>query len=236
MRLTKPQYNGRQDLGMQTNLPRHSGGKRYNFLGTKEMENLKDVLINAINIGETINIIYHGGSQPGSLRQILPISINDDDVRARCLSTNRVKIFKLSKMELSESSKTQEAYVPGKIEAEPETLKDAFNSYKSIFNKFDWILTIDDEEAGIYRKFNNGKIRKTPDVYIQYHEFTYDYTDFDDNDNEIEYTKPSTKPWYVRSNITDQSSSFKKLSSAIEKFVNFSKSAAEELGLSNNAQ
>jgi predicted DNA-binding transcriptional regulator YafY len=67
------------------------------------MGNLEQLLITAIETGEVINIKYHGGSQPGSIRQISPISVNGDDVRARCLATNRVKVFKISKMEIEQS-------------------------------------------------------------------------------------------------------------------------------------
>ncbi|MEA1988222.1 MAG: hypothetical protein U9N57_03290 [Pseudomonadota bacterium] len=195
------------------------------------MENLEQILISASETGEIINIKYHGGSQPGSTRQISPISVKNDDVRARCLATNRVKVFKLSKIELEQSSDLIKTYVPGKKAPEPNSIKEALESHKEFLSGLGWVLIIDNEEAGVFRTFKNGKLRKTPDVYIQYHEFTYDYTDWDEDGNEVEYTKPSVRPWYVRSNPANQGTSFKKLSSAIEKFLLFSKKASEKLEL-----
>jgi hypothetical protein len=114
-------------------------------------------------------------------------------------------------------------------------LKEGFELHEAFLYDLGWVLSVKEEEAGVYRTFN-GKLRKTPDVYIQYHELTYDYTDsFDDNGNQIEYTKPSERPWYVRSNTTDQASSFKKLGAAIDNFIHFSKVAAVKLSLKNNA-
>ena len=47
------------------------------------MKSIKPILTEAIETGEVVKIKYHGGSQPGSLRQISPISIVGDDVVAR---------------------------------------------------------------------------------------------------------------------------------------------------------
>jgi predicted DNA-binding transcriptional regulator YafY len=197
------------------------------------MESVEQILISAIETGEIINIKYHGGSQPGSIRQISPISVKAENVRARCLSTNRVKVFKLSRIEIERSSTLTNTYVPGKKTPEPTSLKEAFESHRELLSNLGWLLSVEDEGAGVYRTFQNGKLRKTPDVYIQYFEFKYDYTD-DDEGNEIEYTKPSERPWYVRSNTRDQASSFKKLSVATDKFVLLAKEAAETLKLSKN--
>jgi len=195
------------------------------------MDNLKQILVSASETGEIISIKYHGGSQSGSIRQISPISVRNDDVRARCLATNQVKTFKLSKMELEQSSELLKTYIPGKKVSEPNSITEALEEHKELFFNLGWKLVIGKEEAGVYRTFKNGKLRKTPDVHIQYHEFTYDYTDWDDDGNEVEYTKPSVRPWYIRSNPANQGTSFKKLSSAIEKFINFSKEASEQLEL-----
>jgi len=195
------------------------------------MDSLEKILVSASETGEIISIKYHGGSQSGSIRQISPISVNNDDVRARCLATNQVKTFKLSKMELEQSSEHLKTYIPGKKVLEPSSITEALEGHQELLFNLGWKLVIGKEEAGVYRTFKNGKLRKTPDVYIQYHEFTYDYTDWDDEGNEVEYTKPSVRPWYIRSNPANQGTSFKKLSSAIEKFINFSKEASEQLEL-----
>ena len=65
------------------------------------METLRKILEEAIGTGELITIIYHGGSEPGSRRMISPIKVDDKIVRARCLTSNKVKGFSIDKIELS---------------------------------------------------------------------------------------------------------------------------------------
>jgi predicted DNA-binding transcriptional regulator YafY len=45
-------------------------------------------------------ILYHRGSQPGTKRQILPVSASGNRVRARDLASDEVKIFSLDKSKL----------------------------------------------------------------------------------------------------------------------------------------
>ncbi|MCD1631376.1 WYL domain-containing protein [Marinobacter shengliensis] len=52
----------------------------------------------AIETGEVLTIVYNGGSQPGATRKISPIKIEGAKVRARCFSTNAVKLFNLEKV------------------------------------------------------------------------------------------------------------------------------------------
>jgi predicted DNA-binding transcriptional regulator YafY len=196
------------------------------------MEGIELALRKAIETGEAISIKYFGGSQPGSIRQISPISLSGDDVRARCLATNHVKGFKLSKMELQESDDSS-SYVPGAVKPEITSLKQGLEKFRSELESVGWVLSAEDSEAGLFRTFKNGKLRKTPDVYIQFHEMTYDYTEFDDEGNEIEIMKPSTRPWYVRSNPEDSSSTFKSLGGAVDKFIEFAHLAERKLELSS---
>jgi len=192
------------------------------------MDKIEDVLLEAIQTGEVLNIKYNGGSQPGLIRQLLPLSINVEDVRAKCFATNRVKTFKLSKMELGVHSNP--SYTVGQILPEPKNLQEALGPFILNIEKIGWTLVTSEKEAGVYRKFKSGKLRKTPDVFIQYNEYSYDYSDFDENGNEIDVMKPSSRPWYV-SHKTKTASSFKKLSSAILKFYDNAQEEAERLKL-----
>lgn len=193
------------------------------------MDRIEQVLSEAIDTGEVVKVKYNGGSQPGLIRELSPITINGDDVRARCLATNRVKTFKLSKMEIS-SADTASSYEPGKTLPEPSNLNEALEPHKESIEEQGWILVIEENEAGVYRTFKNGKLRKTPDVFIQYHELQYEYTDSDKDGNQIDIMKPSVRPWYV-SHKRKQASSFKRLSSGIEKFLENVTEEAEHISL-----
>jgi hypothetical protein len=61
---------------------------------------LKEQLTNASKTGEIITIVNDGGSQPGTKRDISPIRVLKTEVRARCLVTQELCTFKLSKLEI----------------------------------------------------------------------------------------------------------------------------------------
>jgi predicted DNA-binding transcriptional regulator YafY len=62
--------------------------------------NTEDRLKEAIEDGEVLKIIYHGGSQPGTSRYIAPIQVGNGKVRARCYSSKDVKVFYLNNLPL----------------------------------------------------------------------------------------------------------------------------------------
>lgn len=64
-------------------------------MNDQELERVK----NAVGTGEVLKVVYHGGSQPGTIREIVPVSISGDTVWAICLESNRRKQFILSKIE-----------------------------------------------------------------------------------------------------------------------------------------
>ncbi len=45
-------------------------------------------------------VVYHGGSQPGAKREIVPLMILGTKLKARDVISNRAKLFELSKIEL----------------------------------------------------------------------------------------------------------------------------------------
>ncbi|MDA6709672.1 hypothetical protein OSL02_25410, partial [Escherichia coli] len=63
-------------------------------------QNVRHILLDAIENKKSLTVIYLGGSQPGTLRDISPISISEDKLRARCHSTNAVKFFNIGKIQL----------------------------------------------------------------------------------------------------------------------------------------
>ena len=51
--------------------------------------------------GKKVRIIYHGGSSPGSTREVIPIFITDHIMRAECLNSGIEKTFTLDKVQLA---------------------------------------------------------------------------------------------------------------------------------------
>ena len=49
-----------------------------------------------------MRVVYWGGTQPGESRIIYPLSINSNKVTARCMNSNKIKTFFISKLQVSE--------------------------------------------------------------------------------------------------------------------------------------
>ena len=173
------------------------------------METVQHALEIAIGTGELVNIIYHGGSEPGTARMILPIKIEGDKVRAKCYVTNKVKVFNLEKMELALSDKIN---FSGEHK-EPENLQTAVAPFLEELKNLRWDIETDNETfVYLYTFFKNGKRRKTPDVGISFHASNAEDPEWDDGINH--------RPWYVHGHA------FKYLGKAILKFMEFARDKA----------
>jgi len=194
---------------------------------------IKRTLEDAIGTGELLTISYAGGSQPGAKRMISPIKVEGDKVRARCYTSNQVKVFNINKITIIEKNVNGETtYKEGYHAPEPATLTEAVEPHIEELTKIGWHVELSEEEIGVYRFFKNGKMRKTPDVYMLYQEYTTDYLDQDAEGELVEHKRKSSRPWYVRSNVSgENASSFSVLSRAVSRFVEFSHAAAEKFSL-----
>jgi hypothetical protein len=133
-------------------------------------DSIRKTLIEAIETGEIINIIYHGGSEPGASRMISPIRIDGDIVMARCTVTNKVKGFSLSKLELANGD--QQTYTGlhprEEVPIEPDSFLDGIKPYLPELSLLGWTLDLNEEGIGLYECFKNGKPRKLPTLYLYF--------------------------------------------------------------------
>lgn len=62
---------------------------------------LKAAMEEAVRLrtGEAFEIIYHGGSSPGSTRTLMPLKVDSYTVYAKCLDSNSEKTFRFDRME-----------------------------------------------------------------------------------------------------------------------------------------
>ena len=194
---------------------------------------IRHILEDAISSGELLAISCSGSSQPGATRMISPIRVEGDKVRARCYTSDRVKLFSIDKIAIVEVDiKGGASYLEGLHLPEPETLTEAIEPHIQELIKIGWHVEVSETEVGVYRSFKNGKMRKTPDVYMIYQEYTADYLDQDTDGELVEQKRKNSRPWYVRSNASgENASSFSMLSHAVTKLVEFSHAAAEKYSL-----
>ena len=62
-------------------------------------------LLQAMGIGEILDVLYFAGTQPGTVRKICPLSLSKDKVRALCLASNTEKLYFISKMDIIPADK-----------------------------------------------------------------------------------------------------------------------------------
>ena len=139
-------------------------------------ENVRHILLDAIENKKSLTVIYLGGSQPGTLRDISPISISEDKLRARCHSTDAVKFFNIGKIQLpSDSSMITVPY--GSLELKVyETMQSVYEDFHSLYPEGRWGVEFKDHEFALFDFFKNGKRKKTAFMAIQFMERQEDET------------------------------------------------------------
>lgn len=122
------------------------------------MEDIINKLSEAVSSGEILTIKYHGGSQPGAQRQISPISVNGPKVRARCLTSDAVKVFIIEKIELcGERPDAAEVWEPGRLELQQyESLSDVYAAHSDNLISMGWHVVFEDDRITLHRIRKNG--------------------------------------------------------------------------------
>lgn len=181
---------------------------------------IRETLAEACDNGEVVRIIYHGGSQPGTVRSVSIIAVSELEVRARDLAVGSVKTFKLEKMELAEASASTPEYNP----AHAPTIE-LFGSIREVLEaavedlqSLGWHVEIAEQSISLHRFFKNGKPRKTPDILLSYNEYTVDV--FVDLDGLLkEEARKSSRPYRLDSRNLATAKTFVKMSSAVACFL-----------------
>lgn len=63
---------------------------------------IRAFLEKACEEGREIRIIYHGGSNPGTSRRVIPELVTDHIIKAFCLQSELTKTYVISKIDLYE--------------------------------------------------------------------------------------------------------------------------------------
>ena len=166
-------------------------------------------LQNAIDAGESLKIVYNGGSQPGAMRDVTPISIKGEKCYAHCFASNAIKLFAIEKITIL----SEENSLTGTIWKPKETTRSHYEHYESIAEFLEnlkdtliglgWNIKSDDISLSLHRRFKNGKLMKGADITLDYEEFTYDSViDFDGECHE-ENKRKKRRPWCVRGKSID---------------------------------
>ena len=164
------------------------------------VERLKEASEN----GEIVQIIYHGGSQPGTLREIAPISIKSGKGRARCLRSHAVKSFVIEKIVIVDRNKPLDVmeWQPNanKPLLQYNSIAELLEKKREFLNRLGWHIQSDEDYVSLHRRSKNGKPLKGSDVSLNYEEYTYFG---DDGEFHADEKRKKIKPWTLRGKNKD---------------------------------
>ncbi|MGA1864349.1 MAG: hypothetical protein ACMUHX_04740 [bacterium] len=172
----------------------------------------------AIDNAEVLKVKYYGGSQPGTVREISPISIFNGKVRARCFSSNAIKTFFIDKIELCDIDTTTTWSKEVALKIEYTNLKEVYEKNLSELGKLGWHINLEKNLISLHRRFKNGKLLKGPDVSLYCEEYTYDLVFYGEDDFREENHRKRQRPWIVGAKNTE-TRTFGKLDKAVHFFI-----------------
>ena len=170
-------------------------------------DEVQSLLKSSIGTGEVIGVVYHGGSQPGSYREIVPLQISDGKVRARCLTSQAVKVFVLSKLSIAPPRSAEDApkhaWRP-KTQANPLiniSIALVYEVYLPALDAAGWHVECEHNEDGsflkLFARLKNGKLRKHPDCELSYQSMIYAPVTLEDGSSIGDELRSRSRPWGV---------------------------------------
>lgn len=191
--------------------------------------NMESVMRSIIENGETITIIYEGGSKPGAKRNILPISIKDEKVKARCLSSNSIKHFMLNRIVIANSDENDVPFWEEVTEQEEEayeSLRDVYEKYSNKLVDLGWYIFLENNSLSLHRKQKRAdKPLKEPSISLDYNEYTSDFVMGLDGEIREENIRKRARPYSLRAGSKD-TITYGHLSSAFSQFIEWANELA----------
>jgi hypothetical protein len=186
------------------------------------MDTIK-ILSDAIATGEIIAIQYQGGSKPGAIREIAPLSVTGNNVRARCYESDAVKMFDIKKIVvlpriILETDEGQWRNVAPSLYLTFKDIGELLVSVDKELKLLGWVVHSDRNKIELFSKFANGNIRKQPTVQLNYEEFKFDMVTQEDGSIKEENHHLALRPWTVRSRGLS-TNTFKHFNKAADLFI-----------------
>ncbi len=158
---------------------------------------LQQLLAAAVETGEVIRIVYRGGTRPGAVRDVVPLAVTAEELRARDVAAGMDKTFLLAKLALSAAPVTPAG--------SPQTVEEAIASRLAEMQALGWHVESARDRVTLHEFFKNGKPRKGWSVSLWFDEFTgiivvgEDGEDADGNPIAREEQWKSRAPYHVSS-------------------------------------
>jgi len=182
------------------------------------MSELTKRIEEAIEAGEVLLVKYAGGSQPGVPRRLVPIQLlKGDKLRARCVVTNKAKIFLLSKIEVMDAMDHGDAsYQPPPARPKYENLHEALSGCREKLEEMGWEI----HERLELCRYDYDEFESLADIEL-IHNMMSAGVAIGINETGQVFTEnvETPKPWRLQCKSAKYSGSFSSLDSAIEKLL-----------------
>lgn len=136
------------------------------------MRDVSSVMEEACGTGELISVVYYGGSQPGSRRELQPLRVTPPYVYAFCHDAGEFRTFRLDKMQLADGSGT---HAPGYV-ARPQKKAGRQDKWQfpalaqriaEVTARPEWHVETSALRIAVFDRFKNGKPRKAPFISLE---------------------------------------------------------------------
>jgi len=154
----------------------------------------------AIQDEQQISIIYHGGSQPGASRDIIPSAIFDNKVRAVCLLSHKSKVFVIDKIQIADSNLVEATpnWTNGITFHEFTTIEEIHDATRDTLIGMGWHVNFDEQVISLHRCRKNGTPLKGCDVSISFETMTHDLFVNEDGELYEANHRKRQNPWTIR--------------------------------------
>lgn len=183
------------------------------------------IIQQAIDSKQKINVIYHGGSMSGQPRELGPISIKGNKLRAKCYKSDAFKTFVIDKIQVitNDGELTEQkapSVEPTQVVSPEQTLSDVAAAIKPHFKEREWFIDFKElnQSLLIYPRFKNGNPKKSIELAMYYEEYRSDLIFNEQTGDLDEVTIKRVKPWIVKCK-NKTAASFGYLNTAAEKFL-----------------
>ena len=128
---------------------------------------LRHILAMAIETGDIVRIVYHGGSRPGALRDVRPLWVTPDSLRATDLAARVDKTFLLARIEIANT-----AMPVTTLADESKSVEEAIAPKVRELQDLGWHVALTRDMATLHTRFKNGNPRKRAHVSLWFEEYT----------------------------------------------------------------
>lgn len=196
---------------------------------------IRQRMAEAMESGEVVGIIYHGGSQPGAYRDLTPLSFEGDKVWARCHQSRGRKSFRLDKIELRGTVPTAQDAANAWTEGagRQETFNDVagvHSAYAQELESLGWLvslqLTDDAQYLELRDTYKNGNPKKNPVMELAYETVNWIPTIEGTGEVVLVNGGPRERCWGIREKGGRSVGTFKHCHTALDKFLTAARSGA----------